>query len=117
MRVHPGWAASLADNRYNGRLGDESIEFIQADLDQSRKFLARFEAIDPVDLPDQDVLSRQLMIRELRQDIEGAQFKHWEMPVNQREGPHLELPDLVTLTPFSTIKDYENYISRLRQIP
>src|SRR5258708_3197133 len=117
MRVHPEWATSLGDNRYNDRLGDESIEFIQSDLEQSRKFLARFEAIDSAGLADQDALSRQLMIRELRQDIEGAQFKHWEMPVNQREGPHLELPDLVTLTPFNTIKDSENYISRLRQIP
>lgn len=117
MRVHPEWATSLGDNRYNDRLEDESIEFIQDDLEQTRKFLARFEAIDPAGLPDQDALSRQLIIRELRQDIEGAQFKHWEMPVNQRDGPHLELPDLVTLTPFNTSKDYENYIARLRQIP
>ncbi len=117
MRVHPEWATSLGDNRYNDRLGEESLEFIHSDLEQTRKFLARFESIDPTGLPDQDALSRQLMIRELRLDIEGAHFKYWEMPVNQRDGPHLELPDLVTLTPFNTIKDYENYISRLRQIP
>jgi uncharacterized protein (DUF885 family) len=57
------------------------------------------------------------MIRELRQDIEGAKFKHWEMPVNQMDGLHLELPDLIVLTPFMTVSDYDNYLARLHQIP
>ena len=50
-------------------------------------------------------------------DVESAQFKSWEMPVNQMAGPHLELVDLVTLTPFKDLHDYENYLSRLHQIP
>ena len=36
---------------------------------------------------------------------------------NQMAGPHLEFLDLVTLTPFNDLHDYENYISRLHQIP
>jgi len=117
LRTNPEWATTLGDKRYNDRLSDNSAEFFQSDLEHTRKFLARFEAIDPTGLPHQDGLSRELMIRELRQNIEGAQFTHWEMPVNQMGGPHLELPDLVTLTPFDTVTDYENYLSRLRQIP
>jgi len=117
LRTNPEWATTLGDKRYNDRLSDNSVEFFQSDLEQTRKFLARFEAIDPTGLPHQDGVSRELMIRELRQNIEGAQFTHWEMPVNQMGGPHLELPDLVTLTPFDTVTDYENYLSRLRQIP
>ncbi len=117
LRTNPEWATTLGDKRYNDRLSDNSAEFFQSDLEQTRKFLARFEAIDPTGLSHQDGLSRDLMIRELRQNIEGAQFTHWEMPVNQMGGPHLELPDLVTLTPFDTVTDYENYLSRLRQIP
>ena len=117
MRVHPEWATALGDNRYNDRLDDESAEAVQAELEQSRKFLARFEAIDPSELSQQDRLSRELMIRELRLDLEGARFKHWEMPVNQRGGPHLDFPDLITITPFNNMKDYENYLARLRQMP
>ncbi len=117
LRTNPEWATTLGDKRYNDRLSDNSAEFFRSDLEQTRKFLARFEAIDPTGLRHQDGLSRELMIRELRQNIEGAQFTHWEMPVNQMGGPHLELPDLVTLTPFDTVTDYENYLSRLRQIP
>jgi uncharacterized protein (DUF885 family) len=117
LRSDPEFATALGDKRYNDRLSDHSPEFYQSDLEQRRKFLAHFEAIDPSRLSQQDVLSRTLMIRRLREQIEGAQFKSWEMPVNQMGGPHLNLPDLVSLTPFNSVTDYENYIARLRQIP
>jgi uncharacterized protein (DUF885 family) len=117
LRTNPEFATVLGDPRYNDRLRDNSPEFFQSEVDQERRFLARFEAIDPSGFSEQDTLSRELMIRELRQEIEGAQFKPWEMPVNQMGGPHLEMPDLVVLTPFNTVVDYENYLARLRQIP
>src|SRR5579863_2765820 len=117
LRTSPEWATMQGDPRYNDRLSDESPEFFQSDLDQTRKFLTRFEAIDPAGFSRQDALSRELMIRQLRQEIEGAQFKQWEMPVNQMGGLHLELPDIVALTPFNTVTDYDNYLARLRQIP
>src|SRR5260221_8868458 len=116
LRTSPERATILGDSRYNDRLSDDSPQFFQSDLEQKRKFLARFEAIAPAGFSQQDALSRELMIRELRQDIEGARFKHWEMPVNQMGGLHLELPDLVTLTPFNTVGDYDNYLARLHQV-
>ena len=117
LREDPEAATALGDSRYNDRLSDYSVAAYNADLEQRRKFLERFEAIDPTGLSAQDALSRMLMIRGLRQDIEGAQFKPWEMPVNQMDGPHLSLVDLVTLSPFEDVKDYDNYLSRLHQIP
>ena len=116
MRSSPEFATSVGDNRYNDRLGDVSPEFFQSDIEQRRKFLARFEAINPSGFSQQDALSRQLMIRDLREQIDGAQFKNWEMPVNQRDGPQVDLPYLIMLTPFNSSQDYENYLSRLRQI-
>jgi uncharacterized protein (DUF885 family) len=117
LRTSPEFATSIGDPRYNDRFSDESPEFHHSDVEQKRKFLARFEGIDPSGFSEQDKLSRQLMVRQLQQDIEGARLKNWEMPVNQMRGPHLELPDLTTLTPFNAVKDYEDYISRLKQIP
>jgi uncharacterized protein (DUF885 family) len=49
--------------------------------------------------------------------LEGARFKPWEMPVDQQSGIQISLPDLVTVLSFESVKDYEDYISRLRQIP
>jgi len=117
LRTSPEFATHLGDNRYNDRLSDNSPEFFRADTEQKQKFLKRFEAIDPSGFSRQDTLSRELMVRKLRQEIEGAQFKHWETPVNQMGGLHLELPDMVTIIPLNTVKDYDNYLSRLHQVP
>ena len=117
LRTNPEDATAYGDQRYNDRLNDYSVAFFESDLEQQRRFLRRFEAIDPAGFSPQDALSRTLMIRHLKQEIEGAQFNSWEMPVNQNDGPHLSLPDLVTLTPFATVTDYDNYLSRLHQIP
>lgn len=116
MRSSPEFATSVGDNRYNDRLSDYSPEFFQSDLQQRGKFLARFEAIDATGFAQQDALSLKLMVRELKEQIEGAQFKNWEMPVNQRDGPQVDLPYLITITPFNSSQDYQNYISRLHQI-
>ena len=117
LRADPEFATALGDKRYNDRLSDRSPAFYQSDTERKREFLKRFEAIDAKGLPDQDALSLTLIIRELRQQIEGAQFKSWEMPVNQMDGLHLGLPYVVTLTPFDTVTDYDNYIARLHQVP
>ncbi len=117
IRAHPEMATGLGDNRYNDRLDDRSSQFFQSELEQNRNFLARVESIDAKNLSSTDVLSRELMIRKLRQNIEGAKFKPWEMPVDQVNGPHLSLLELVTLTPFDNAEDYGNYLSRLHQVP
>jgi uncharacterized protein (DUF885 family) len=117
LRTNPESATMLGDPRYNDRLSDNSPEFFQSDIERKREFLTRFEAIDAADFSREDTLSLQLMIRQLHQEIEGAQFRQWEMPVNQMDGLHLELPDLVVLTPFDTVADYENYLARLHQLP
>jgi len=117
LRTSPETATALGDNRYNDRLSDYSAEFHRKDVEETRKFLARFEAVPAAGLSEQDRLSRELMIRNLREQIEGAQFKSWEMSVTQNGGPQIELPDLITITPFNNAKDYENYIARLKQIP
>jgi uncharacterized protein (DUF885 family) len=117
LSAHPEMATALGDNRFNNRLDDHSPQFYQSDEQQDRKFLARAESINAIGLSSQDALSLKLLLRMLRQDIEGAQFKPWEMPVNQMDGPHLSLTELVNLTPFNNTQDYANYLSRLHQIP
>jgi uncharacterized protein (DUF885 family) len=117
LRQSPENATALGDNRYNDRLDDYSAEAQRADVAAKQKFLSRFEAIDSSGLSQPDTLSRELMIRNLKQDVEAAKFKSWEMPVNQMNGPHLSLVDMVTLMPFKDAHDYDNYLSRLHQIP
>ncbi len=117
LRTDPEFATIVGDKRYNDRLSDLSQKAIDEDLEQTRRFLVRFQGIDTAGFPDQDALNKSLMVRQLQQKLEQAQFKPWEMPVNQFSGIHIELPQFVTLLPFTNVKDYEDYISRLKQVP
>ncbi|MGI9101429.1 MAG: DUF885 domain-containing protein [Terriglobales bacterium] len=117
LRHNPEFATTIGDKRYNDRLRDFSQKAIEADLAETRKFLQRFEAIDATGFPEQDALNKTLMVRQLRREVDGARFKGWEMPVNQFNGIHLQLPQFVTLLPFTNVKDYEDYIARMKQVP
>jgi uncharacterized protein (DUF885 family) len=117
LRVSPMYASSLGDKRYNDKLDDLSQQAIDDNLDQARRFLARFEAIDTTGFPDQEVLNQQLSIRDLKMSLEGARFKPWETPVSQASGIHIDFPEFVTILSFGTVKDYDDYIARLTQLP
>ncbi len=57
------------------------------------------------------------MQRTLEQRIADFGFKEYEMPVSQMNGPHVDLADLPLSVPLHTLKQYEDYIARLHQIP
>jgi uncharacterized protein (DUF885 family) len=117
MRHSPLYASILGDKRYNDQLDDFSQQAIDAHLEQERRFLTRFEAIDTTGFPDQEVLNKRLMVRDLRIDLDGARFKPEEMPVDQMNGVHTNLPQLVNVLPFDTVKDYDDYITRMKLYP
>ncbi|HEY1463904.1 MAG TPA: DUF885 domain-containing protein [Terriglobales bacterium] len=117
MQAHPQQATEEGDNRFNDRLADMSPEFFQSDMEQHKKYLAQFAVISESSLSSEDVLNRKLILRWLQQEIDRVQFKPWEMPVNQMDGPHLSLLETVSLTPFNTATDYDHYIARLHQLP
>jgi uncharacterized protein (DUF885 family) len=116
LRTSPLYASFLGDKRWNDRLDDFSQEAIDKDLQEAQKFLTRFEAIDTSGFPEQEALNKALMVRDLQMQLEGARFKPWEMPVDQQTGIQLWLPQLVNILSFQSVKDYEDYISRLKQV-
>ena len=117
LRTQPELATHVGDNRYNDRLSDFSDKAIAEDLKHTRETLERFEALDVSGFPEQEKLNHALMVRSLRESLEAAQFKNWEMPATQFGGIHLGYASLAFDTPFRNVKDYEDYLARLRQIP
>jgi len=117
LQTQPEFATILGDKRFNDRLTDFSQKQIDRDLQMARAFLDRFEAIDTTGFPEQEVLNKTLMVRNLREQLDNAKFKDWEMPLNQMSGAHIDLPQLVAIFPFDTVKDYDDYVARLKQIP
>ena len=117
LRTQPELATQVGDNRYNDRVSDYSEKAIAADIEHTRQSLARFEAIDVAGFPEQEKLNHALMVRSLREALDAAKFKDWEMPATQFGGVHLGYASLPFDSPFRNVKDYEDYLSRLHQIP
>ena len=117
LKFSPELATQLGDYRHNDLLSDYSLAGQARSHAADESFLARFKAISTAGFSEQDQLSHDLMLRTLQQRITDYGFKDWEMPVNQMGGPPADLADLPLSVPLDSVKHYEDYIARLRQIP
>jgi len=117
LRNFPERATAFGDYRYNDRLAEYSLDAIAKRHETDESFLKRLEAVSTADFSDQDQLSHDLLIRVLQQRIADYGLKEYEMPINQQSGIHTNLADLPLAVPFDSVKHYEDYISRLHQIP
>jgi uncharacterized protein (DUF885 family) len=117
LKINPETATYVGDTRYNDRLNDYSPAAFAREIAHTKEAIQKFEALDPRALSDEGRLNRTLMIRSLQRKIDNAPFKNWEMPVNQMNGAHLDYASMASQMPFNTVKDYENYLSRLRLLP
>jgi uncharacterized protein (DUF885 family) len=114
---NPELASTIGDKRWNDQLTDYSVETYNTELARGREYLEKLAQIDTSGMDDQLVLSRDLMVRRLIEQQKESQFRTWEMPVNQFSGLHLELPQLVPQLSFTSVKDYDDYIARLKKVP
>jgi uncharacterized protein (DUF885 family) len=117
LKHEPETASALGDKRYNDQIADYSVKAFNEKLEREQGFLMRLAAIDPAGLTDQEKISLDLLLRHFEEDAEAADFKEWEMPVNQRAGIQIIYPDLVAQLSFTTVKDYDDWIARLHAIP
>jgi len=117
LKENPEFASTLGDKRYDDQLTDYSVEAINAHLALGRSQIAELSQIDTTGLSQQEQLSAELFMRSLVDEQEGARFKEWQMPETQFDGPHLDMPRLVSQLSFDTAADYTHYIARLRQFP
>lgn len=117
LQHSPEFASSIGDKRWNNQLTDYSVAAYNERLTRGRDYLMRLAAIDTTGLSEQEQLSKDLMARELAQEQEEANFKPWEMPVNQFNGLQSSLPQLVSQLSFDSTKDYDDYIARLKKVP
>jgi uncharacterized protein (DUF885 family) len=116
--VHsPELASSLGDKRFNDQISDYSVKAFNERLAREQAFLMRLAAIDTTGLTDQEKISQDLLLRQFTEDQEAAEFKEWEMPVNQMGGIYTTYPDLASQLSFTAVKDYDDWIARLHQIP
>ncbi|MDH2469648.1 DUF885 domain-containing protein [Acinetobacter baumannii] len=117
LKNNPEIATTLGDLRYNNRWTEFSKTQIEKDKKTTQNFLKRFEAIDSTGFSATDQLNKDLMIYQLKESLKYYDLKLYEMPFNQMWGLHLQFPGFISSIPFDNAKQYQDYISRLKQIP
>ena len=76
----------------------------------------RFEAIDTTGFPEQEALNKELMVRDLRDGIEGVEVQGLaDAGQPDRRHPPRARRSSPSLLPFTTAKDYDDYITRCKQ--
>jgi uncharacterized protein (DUF885 family) len=117
LKNFPERATSYGDYRYNSQLGQVSPAEIARQHAEADEFLARLKAIPTDGMSDKDLLSHHILEKLLEREDVNYALKNYEMPVNQQNGVHTRLADLPNAVPFDSVPHYQDYISRLHQIP
>src|SRR5215510_3534709 len=116
LREAPTFASHLGDKRYNDRWPDVSLAAIERRHQHQKDVLQKLAAIDPDKLPPADRLNYLLFKKDIASDVEQYPF-HWHLvALNQREGIQDE-SQLADALSFIRVKDYEDWIGRLRSFP
>jgi len=117
LKHDPEFASLIGDTRYNDQISDYSVAAYNDRLAREQRFELRLAAIDPTGFTDQEKISQDLLLRRFDMDQEAAEFKEWEMPVNQMGGIYSDYPQIVAELSFKTVKDYDDWIARLHALP
>jgi uncharacterized protein (DUF885 family) len=117
LKENPIMATLFGDLRYNDRLGDSSIAAIERRQRHGVEALRQLESIDRSKLADSDKLNYDLYLENLTLRIEGHRFPWYLTPINQMGGVQQGPPNVVRSLPFRNAKHYEDYLSRLSQLP
>ncbi len=116
LETEPVRASLLGDRRWNDRWEDVSLDAIERNHEHRAGALERLSAIDRAALSPRDQLNYDLFQRDCATALEEHAFHWYLVPLNQRGGIQTsdEVGDELR---FATVKDYEDWIGRLRSFP
>lgn len=116
MADEPTWASSLGDRRYNDRWKDYSAPARARRLAATRDELRRLSAIDRAKLSAADQLNYDLLKHDLALSLDPMAQLGDLMPVSHMGGVQTA-HDVVSSLRFETVKDYEDWIARMKAFP
>jgi uncharacterized protein (DUF885 family) len=117
LRENPLFATSVGRHEYNDRLPSLSAADLTRRQTQRKEWLAELAAIDRAKLPPNEVVNYDMFKQQLEDDITGFELGEHQIPINADSGFHTSFARLPQNMPLVTVKDFENYISRLKQWP
>jgi uncharacterized protein (DUF885 family) len=116
MQESPESASELGDRRWNDRWSDDTLEAYARRNQHGQGVLAQLAKIDRGSLSPGDQLNYDLFKKGYVESIEGYKFHGFLLRLNQRGGIQT-LDEMADSLRFQTLKDYEDWIARLRSFP
>src|SRR5579872_3644299 len=118
-RVHenPLFATSVGRHEFDDRLPSITPADLARRNRETLADLAELKTIDKAKLPHVEVVNYEIFREQLENAVDSYKFGDYEMPINADSGFHMGFARLPEEMPLRTVKDYENYISRLRAWP
>ncbi len=117
LKLYPFTATSAGDDRYNDILPNNiSVGYRNQVRDFYQGYQEKLATIDRSVLSEDDALSYDLLIYQCKVNLEGLKFNDHLMPISQIQSMPLQVAQLAAGTgnqPFKTVKDYDNWLSRL----
>lgn len=115
--LNPLYATYLGDDRYNDRLANDiGPEHRYAVRELEQRYLAAAEAIDPVDLEEEDLVTLEVFLHGRRQMLQSLEFPFHLVPVNQL----FSTPQVVAMfgsgagpQPYRNVEDYHAFMARM----
>jgi uncharacterized protein (DUF885 family) len=115
LSENPVMASFRGDRRWNDQWGDNSLAAIERRAHADSATLERLRSIDRDLLDDTDQVSYDMFAWNLQGSLDSHRFRAHLIPLNQRGGVQ-SLDGVQESLRFETVKDYEDWIARLRGI-
>ena len=116
LQIDPVRSAQNGDRRWNDRWPDVSLGVLHSEEAHLRRVLARLDAIDQTQLSAADQLNYTLFRMQRAQELEEHELRWYLVPVRHNVGIHLS-DQVAGSLPFQTVKDYDDWLSRIRSFP
>ena len=116
MQQKPDEASELGDRRWNDRWPNLSPEAAAQRDQHNHEVLAQIGKIDRGKLSKIDQLNYDLFQKRYADRVEQYKYRWFLMDFNQREGPQTS-DTLSDALRFETLKDYEDWLARMRTMP
>jgi len=116
-REDPLSATNAGVHDYDDRLPSVTPEANARQTRENQAFLTRLNAIDRAALSHQEQVSYDLFAFMVGQRVRLARYNDWRLPLNSDSGFYSDILLLDDLQAPRTVRDYENYIARLNDVP
>ena len=117
LRENPEFATEVGHPGLNARWSDVSLEAIQRRKRELQAPLKVIQSIRRAKLGAEDQLSNDLFKRNVEQAIEGTRFMSEFVPMTQLNGVQQDAARILEIAPHATVRDYEDLLARLNDLP